>query len=58
VFEYTRCKIFRGNYYDTDHYSVVADVRKILAICIQAEQKFCVEIFNLRNLNELEEISY
>jgi hypothetical protein len=37
---------------------VVADVRKIFAVSKQVEQKFYVEIFNLRNLNEMEVRKY
>jgi hypothetical protein len=33
---------------------VVADVREILTVGKQATQKFYVERFNLRNLNEME----
>jgi len=39
---------------DTDHYMVVAKVRERLAVSKQAAQKFDVERFNLRKLNELE----
>jgi len=44
----------RGAYYDTDHYLVAAKVRDSLTGSKQAAQKFVVEIFNLRKLNELE----
>jgi hypothetical protein len=45
---------FRRADCDTDHYPVVAKVRKRLAVSKQAAQKFDVERFNLRKLNELE----
>jgi len=38
---------------DTDHYLVIAKVRERLAVSKQEAQKFCVEVFNLRKLNEL-----
>jgi hypothetical protein len=38
---------------DPDHYLMVAKVREILAVSQQAAQKFDVERFNLRKLNEL-----
>jgi hypothetical protein len=41
-------------YFDTDHYLVVEKIRERLAVSKQAAQKFNVEIFNLRKLNELE----
>ena len=41
-------------YFDTDYYLVVAKVRERLAVSKQAAQKFDMEIFNLRKLNELE----
>jgi len=44
---------FRGADCDTDHYLVVAKVRKRLAVSKQAAQKFDGERFNLRKLNEL-----
>jgi hypothetical protein len=39
---------------DTDHYLVVANVKKIMAAHKQSEHKFDGKGFNLRNLNELE----
>ena len=45
---------FRGADCDTDHYLVVAEVKERLAVSKQAAQKFHVERFNLRKLNELE----
>ena len=50
AFEYT----FRGGNCDTDRYLVVAKVRERLALSKQEAQKFDVERFNLRMLNELE----
>jgi len=44
---------FRGTDCDTDHYLVVTKVRERLAVSKQSAQKFDVEIFNLRKLNEL-----
>jgi hypothetical protein len=43
----------RGTECDSDHYLVVSEVRERLAISKQATQKFEVERFNLRKLNEL-----
>jgi len=39
---------------DTDHYLVIANVRDRLTVSKQVAQKFDVERFNLRKLNELE----
>jgi hypothetical protein len=44
----------RGADCDTDHCLVAAKYRKRLALSKQASQKFDVERFNLRKLNELE----
>ena len=44
----------RGTDFDSDHYLVVAKVRERFAVCKQEAQKFDVERFNLRKLNELE----
>ena len=44
----------RGADCDTDHCLVVAKHRKRLAVIKQASQKFDVDRFNLRKLNELE----
>jgi len=44
---------FREAGCDTDHYLVVAKVRERLAASKQAAEKFDVERFNLRKLNEL-----
>jgi hypothetical protein len=41
-------------YFDTDHYLVVAKVRERLTVSKEEAQKFDVEKFNLRKLNELE----
>jgi len=38
----------------TDHYGLVAKLRERLAVSKQAAQKFYVERFHLRKLNELE----
>jgi len=38
---------------DTDHYVMVAKVRGRLTVNKQSTQKFSVEKFNLRKLNEL-----
>ena len=45
---------FRGADCDTDHYLVIAKVRERLAVSKQAAQKFDVDRFNIRKLNELE----
>ena len=52
--EYTRLRSFSGADCDTDHYLVVAKVRKKLAVSKKAAQKFDGERFNPRQLNELE----
>jgi hypothetical protein len=44
---------FRGTDCDTDHNLVIAKVRERLVVSKQEAQKFDVEIFNLRKLNEL-----
>jgi len=44
----------RGADYNTDHYLVVPKVRERMAVSRQAAQKFDVDRFNLRKLNELE----
>jgi hypothetical protein len=46
--------IFRRAECDTDHYLVLVKVRERLAVSNEAIQKFEVEIFYLRKLNELE----
>ena len=45
---------FRGADCDTDHYVVIAKVRKRLAVGKQAAQNFDRQRFNLRKLNEPE----
>jgi len=45
---------FRRAHCDTDHYLVVAEFRERLTVSKKAAQKFDVEKFNLRKLNELE----
>jgi len=47
-------RYFRGADSDTYHYLVIAKFRESLTVSKQASQKFDVEIFNLRKLNELE----
>ena len=49
---------FRGADCDTDHYLVVAKVRKRLAVRKQAAQKSGGGRFNLRKLNDLEVRKY
>jgi len=46
--------LFRRAEYDTDHSLVVAKVWERLAVSKEAIQKFELERFNLRKLNELE----
>ena len=45
---------FRGAECDTDHYVVFAKVKERLAVSRQATQDFDVEIFNSRQLSELQ----
>jgi hypothetical protein len=45
---------FRGAECDTDHYVVVVKVKERLAVSQQITQEFDVEIFNNRQLSELE----
>jgi hypothetical protein len=47
---------FRGAACDTNHYLVVAKVRKRMEVSKQAAHKFNGERFNLRKLNELKVI--
>ena len=55
AFEYTRSTIFRGGGdCDIDQYLVIAKVRERLAENKQIAQKFDVERFNSKELNELE----
>jgi len=44
---------FKGAEYDTDHSLVVVNVREIMALSKLATQKFAVERFNLRELDDL-----
>ena len=46
--------LFRGADSHTDHFLVVEEVKEILAVSRPAAQKFDMERFNLRKLNELE----
>jgi len=45
---------FSGADCDTDHYLEVTKVRERLAVCKQEAQKFQVERFSFRKLNDLE----
>jgi hypothetical protein len=45
---------FRAAGYDTGHYLVVAKVRERLAVNKQKSQRFHMERFNLKKLNEVE----
>ena len=45
---------FRGANCDTNHYMAVAKFRERVAVSKQATQKFDVERFNLRKLNEMD----
>jgi hypothetical protein len=45
---------FRGADSDTDHYLVDRNVRQRLSVSKQATQKFYIERFNLRKLNDVE----
>jgi hypothetical protein len=47
-------RLFRAADYDTDHYLVVAIFREILAVSKQTTQRFHVESFKLKKLNEVE----
>ena len=46
--------LFRGADSHTEHYLVVEEVKKILAVSRRAARKFDKERFNLRKLNKLE----
>jgi hypothetical protein len=41
-----------GDLTHTDHYGLVTKLRERLAVSKRKAQKFCVERFNLRKLNE------
>jgi len=45
---------FRGADCDIDHSLVVAELRERLSVSKQAAQKFDMDRFNLRNLNDVE----
>jgi len=54
AFECTRYLIFQRAECNIEHYVVVAKVRERLAVSNQTTQKFYVERYKLRKLNELE----
>jgi hypothetical protein len=45
---------FRGADYDNDHYLVVAKLRERISVTKQARQKFDLERFDLRKLDNTE----
>jgi hypothetical protein len=50
----TDVRSFRGACCDTDHYLLVTKVRKRLSVSKQVLQKFDMERFNLKKLNDME----
>jgi hypothetical protein len=47
-------RLLRAADFDSDHYLVVAKVRKRLTVNKQRSQRFHMERFNLKKLNEVE----
>jgi hypothetical protein len=54
TFKYVRCLILRGAEFDTDHYLVVAKLRERISVNKQARQKFDLERFDLKKLDDIE----
>jgi hypothetical protein len=54
AFECTRCSIIQAADCDSDHYLIVANVRRRLAVYKRRSHRFYTERFNLKKLNQEE----